>query len=386
MRIRLICAAVVVNILSFAAPAALAFETKATAAFVIDQTTGTVLLNKNAQTPLPPASMSKLMTLAMTFEAVRDGRLGWDEKLPVSQHAMDYGGSTMFLNTRDRVKVSDLVRGVIVLSGNDACAVLAEAISIDGTEAGFARMMTNRARELGMMNTTFGNSNGWPHPEQRMSMEDLAILADYLIREFPNYYALFSEKEFKFDGRAPANTQNRNPLLKLSIGADGLKTGHTQEAGYGLVGSAVQGDRRVIFVITGLDSAADRASESERLVTWAFRQFEAQPLGNDGAVIGTADVWMGNKRTVGLTVAGEPKILVPVTGKSSMKAYLEYKGPIEAPIKAGDPLADLVIETPGLPQSRVPLVAAENVGTGGLFSRVRTAVTVLTNQSAGTAE
>ncbi|MEM6308323.1 MAG: serine hydrolase, partial [Pseudomonadota bacterium] len=179
-----------------------AFETKATGAYVLDQTTGTVLLNANAEVPLPPASMSKLMTLYMVFEALRDGVLDWDEKLSVSQHAMNYTGSTMFLDTTDRVAVKDLVRGIIVLSGNDACAVLAEALSIDGTEAGFAQMMTDKARDLGMLHSTFANSNGWPHPDQRMSMRDLAILADRLITDFPDRYALFAEREFAFDGRA----------------------------------------------------------------------------------------------------------------------------------------------------------------------------------------
>lgn len=202
-----------------------AFDTRATAAYVIDQTTGTILLSKDADTPLPPASMSKLMTIYMAFEAVADGRLRIDEKLLVSQHAMNYGGSTMFLRAGERISVEDLLRGVIVLSGNDASAVLAEAISIDGTEAGFARMMTNRAREMGMMNSAFVNANGWPAVGHRMSMKDLGILTDRLIADFPTYYPLFSEQEFMFDGRAPSNSQNRNPLLGLGIGADGLKTG-----------------------------------------------------------------------------------------------------------------------------------------------------------------
>lgn len=357
-----------------------AFDTKATAAYVLDQTTGTVLLNKNAQQALPPASMSKLMTLYMTFEALRDGRLKWDEKLPVSQHAMNYTGSTMFLDTTDRVSVADLVRGIIVLSGNDACAVLAESLSVDGTEAGFARMMTDRARQLGMMNSTFANSNGWPDPGQRMSMEDLAILADNLIKDFPAHYALFSEREFAFDGRAPSNTRNRNPLLGLGIGADGLKTGHTQEAGYGLVGSAKQGDRRIIFVITGLDSNKARAEESERVVNWAFRQFQAKSLGAPGTVFAQADVWMGSENTVGLTMPGTPQILLPTTGQDLMTSHVEYVGPLQAPITAGDQVAELVISAPGLPESRLPLVAANDVALGGFMPRVRTAATLLSRR------
>ncbi len=216
-----------------------AFETRATSAFVVDVTTGTVLLEKDADVPLPPASMSKLMTLNMLFEALADGRVQMDTRFGVSDRAQAMGGSTMFLNTTDRPPtVEELIQGIIVQSGNDACVVVAEALG--GTEDAFAIMMTERAEALGMMNSSFGNSSGWPHPAQRMSMEDLAILASRLITEFPQYYHYFSQTEFLFDGRAPDNRRNRNPLLKLGIGADGLKTGHTQEAGYGLVGSALQ--------------------------------------------------------------------------------------------------------------------------------------------------
>jgi len=207
------------------------FDTRAEAAYVIDQRTGTVLLSKNAEEPLPPASMSKLMTLLMTFEAIQRGTLSIDEELPVSSYAASLGGSTMFLDTRDRVSVEDLIRGIIVLSGNDACVVLAEELSPDGTEAGFARMMTARARELGMEHSTFQNSTGWPAAGHRMSMKDLAIVADHLIKDFPTFYPLFAEQVFEFDGRAPSNTRNRNPILGRIPGADGLKTGHTQEAG-----------------------------------------------------------------------------------------------------------------------------------------------------------
>ncbi|WP_224825674.1 D-alanyl-D-alanine carboxypeptidase family protein [Cognatishimia sp. MH4019] len=360
-----------------------AFDTRASAAFVLDQTTGTVLLNKNAKEPLPPASMSKLMTLYMTFEAVADGRLTLDETLPVSQRAMDLGGSTMFLNTRDRVTVEDLIRGIIVLSGNDACIVLAEALSPDGTEAGFARMMTARAEEMGMMNSTFTNSTGWPQAGHRMSMEDLAILADRLITDYPTYYPLFAEREFLFDGRAPQNKRNRNPLLGLGIGADGLKTGHTQEAGYGLVGSAKQGDRRVIFVITGLDTVAARAEEAEKITTWAFRQFVEKEVATSGTLITQADVWMGNQTTVGLTVQDDLSLLVPVVGANTVNAFAEFNGPIEAPIEAGQQLGELVVEVEGLPETRHPLVADRAIARGGVMPRLRAAVTVLLRDYAG---
>lgn len=365
---RLICALIAFVI---ALPAqAQTFDTQARAAYVIDVTSGTVLMEKNADTPLPPASMSKLMTLYVAFEAIADGRLSPDLRLPVSQHAMDYGGSTMFLNTRDRVRVEDLLKGVIVLSGNDASAVLAEALSPDGTEAGFARFMTQRAREMGMMNSTFANSNGWPNPGQRMSVRDLGILAERLILDFPTYYPLFSLQEFAFDGRAPQNSRNRNPLLGLGIGADGLKTGHTQEAGYGLVGSAKQGDRRIVFVITGLDSTAARASESEKIVNWAFRQFALREVVQGGTEIATAQVWNGEAPTVGLAPAQDIALLLPTSTKDKVAAEIVYEGPIAAPIAAGTQLAQLIITRDGLPTQSVPLVATNAVASGGVMKRL----------------
>ena len=354
-----------------------AFDTQAKAAYVIDQETGTVLLAKKENVALPPASMSKLMTLFIAFEALRDGRLNWDEKLPVSEHAMSYGGSTMFLDTTDRVTVKDLIRGIIVLSGNDACAVLAEALSVDGTEKGFASMMTAKAKKLGMHNSVFANSNGWPHPSQRMSMKDLAIIADHIIIDFPKQYLLFSEKEFAFDGRAPSNTQNRNPLLKLDIGADGLKTGHTSEAGYGLVGSAKQGNRRVIFVLTGLESASARAMEAERIVNWSFRHFMSKALRQSDSIIAHADVWMGKSRTVGMTLEAGTSILLPTIGIEEISSKIVYQGPLQAPVVAGQNIGELIILIPGMSQKSFPLVAADSVARGGFISRLRTAALIL---------
>tara|TARA_R110002094_G_scaffold122941_2_gene117789 strand:+ start:256 stop:1425 length:1170 start_codon:yes stop_codon:yes gene_type:complete len=356
---------------------AAAFETKATSAFVIDQSTGTVLLSKDADRPLPPASMSKLMTLYMAFEAIERGKanggLDLTEKLPVSAHAMSYGGSTMFLDTTDRVTVEDLLRGIIVLSGNDACAVIAEALSPDGTEAGFARLMTQRAQQMGMTNSTFTNSNGWPQAGQRMSMRDLALLANRLIVDFPQFYPMFAEREFIFDGRAPKNKLNRNPLLGLGIGADGLKTGHTQEAGYGLVGSAKQGNRRVIFVISGLDTAADRAQEAEAIVNWAFRQFSERSLGKAGKQIAEAPVAMGVAKTVGLELAEDLTVLAPVMGGKKLEAEVVYQGPLHAPFAKGDALAELVIRRDDLPEVRVPLVASSPVAPGGFMVKLTAA-------------
>jgi len=376
-KIKLFCALL---LLGLSVGSADAFETKAKAAYIYDLSTGTVLLSKNADTPLPPASMSKLMTLYIAFEFIHAGQLSLDEKLPVSAHAESYGGSTMFLDTTDRVSVADLLRGIIVLSGNDACAVIAEALSPDGTEAGFANLMTRRAQQLGMTNSTFQNSNGWPHPMHRMSMRDLGLIATRLIEDFPEFYDMFSQREFKFDGRAPANTRNRNPLLGLGIGADGLKTGHTQEAGYGLVGSAQQGERRIVFVLSGLSSTNQRADEAEAVVNWAFRQFSTRRFGKSSDVIARATVWNGSSADVGLALSQDLTTLVPVLGDGEVKFDVEYLNPIPAPIDKGDNLGHLVVTIPELEDTRIPLIAAESVSRGGFFRRVLTAGQSLLSQ------
>lgn len=366
-------------------PAA-AFDTQAKAAYVIDQTTGTVLLNKNADVPLPPASMSKLMTLFMAFEALRDGRLTLDEKLPVSEHAMSYTGSTMFLNTTDRVSVEDLLRGIIILSGNDACVVIAEALSPDGSEAGFARLMTERGKQIGLTQSNFTNSNGWPQAGHRMSVKDLAILAQRLITDFPTYYPLFAETEFAFDDRAPDNRHNRNPLLRLDIGADGLKTGHTQEAGYGLVGSVQQGTRRIIFVLSGLPSERQRAEEAEKISNWAFRQFIEKTVAREGAILADAPVWMGSEQRINLVAPKDLSLLVSSLGAQGLTGQIVYRGPLEAPIAQGQQVAELVITREGLPDAHMPLVSDRAVSKGGFLPRLRTAAQVLYLRLAGEAK
>lgn len=352
-----------------------ALDTKARSALVMDFKTGAVLLEKNADQSLPPASMSKLMTLNMVFEALKDGRLTLDEELPVSEHAMSYGGSTMFLNTRDRVRVEDLIRGVIVLSGNDACVVLAEALA--GTEDEFARAMTIRAQQLGMTGSTFGNSNGWPHPKQRMSARDLVLLATRLIREFPQYYGYFAETEFAFDDRSPANRFNRNPMLNLGVGADGLKTGHTKEAGYGVVGSAQKNGRRIVLMITGLSSEADRAKEAEKLVNWSFRQFIEKKILESKQELGRVDIWLGQERSVGLQVTEDLSLLLPIEALNGLKGKIHTREPIEAPIEKGQKLGHLIIEVPEMPSVEIPLVASEAVEKSGFMSRFKLSAAIL---------
>ena len=381
MLIRTVAAAAL--LIATALPVA-AFETRASAAYVIDQTTGTVLLNKNADEPLPPASMSKLMTLYMAFEALERGQLRMTDELPVSAHAASFGGSTLFLQQGERVTVEDLIRGIIVLSGNDACVVIAEALSPDGTEGGFSRLMTRRGQEMGMTNSTFANASGWPNPTHRMSLRDLGLLAGRLIEDYPEYYPMFAEKEFLFDAKESANRYNRNPLLGLGIGADGLKTGHTQEAGYGLTGSAKQGDRRVIFVVSGLQTPETRAQEAEAIVNWAFRQFAQRTIAKQGVRIATAQLWEGAEPEVGLVPASDISVLLPILTGDEVAAEVVYTGPVQAPITAGTELAELVIQPEGLPQQRFPLVAETDIAHGGFLATVSTAAKALIQQLTST--
>jgi serine-type D-Ala-D-Ala carboxypeptidase (penicillin-binding protein 5/6) len=360
-----------------------AFDTAATAAWVFDMTTQTVLMDKNADTPLPPASMSKLMTINMLFEALQDGRVTMDTTFGVSSRAKAMGGSTMFLNETDRPTVQELIHGMIINSGNDACVVVAEGLA--GTEDAFAAQMTERAKALGMVNSTFANASGWPDDNHRMSMKDLGILARRLIEAFPEEYPVFSQTEFNYKDRAEANRFNRNPLLKLNIGADGLKTGHTTEAGYGLVGSAKQGDRRIVFVITGLPTEKARAEEAERIVNWAFRQFTQKTLAKAGVRVAEAEVWLGDAATVGLVPAADAAFLVPATVQDQITAEVVYTGPLAAPIAQGAQVAELVIHIPDLPPARVPLVAETAVGRAGFMARMTTAGQVLWTRYMGQA-
>lgn len=363
-----------------AAPAQ-AFDTKASAALVIDMSSGATLLEKNADTPIPPASMSKLMTLNMVFEALREGRLSLDETFRVSEKAWKMGGSRMFVREGDRIRIEDLIRGVIIQSGNDACVVLAEGLA--GSEDAFARRMNERARELGMEGSTFANATGWPHPNHRMSARDLIFLVQRMVEEFPEYYGYFAETEFTWDG---VTQKNRNPLLYLDIGADGLKTGHTEEAGYGLTGSAIREGRRVAFVISGLGSTKERSVESERLMTWAFREFKTGKIAEAGQIVGEADVWIGERDRVPLTPAEDVVATAPWGGVKDMKTSIRYNGPIAAPIELGQEIAELVIEAPGLPPVSVPLVAAASVDEGGVLTRAGAAFSLLVSDILGDGE
>ncbi|MDA9789679.1 D-alanyl-D-alanine carboxypeptidase [Amylibacter sp.] len=343
-----------------------AFDTIASSALVLDQSSGTVLLAKNDDRPVPPASMSKLMTLNMLFEALQDGRINLDTKFTVSKKASEKGGSKMFVKQGERVSVENLIRGIIVHSGNDACIVVAENLA--GSEADFARIMTARARKLDMNESTFANATGWPDPNHRMSARDLVALANRLMTQFPEYYGYFQERNFTW---AKITQNNRNPLLGLGIGADGLKTGHTSEAGYGLVGTARQGDRRVILMINGLQSSSERVAEAERLMNWAFRQFAQETLIKAGKNVAQANVWLGKTNTVALEVADDISALVPYSARDDIKMTVTYDGPLQAPIIKGTELGVLNIDIPGLPSQNYPVFAAADVGAGGILKRMR---------------
>ena len=356
------------------------FGSKARALYVLDETSDTVLLSKNSDEPYPPASMSKLMTLYMLFEALQEGRLGLTTQFPVSEKAWKMGGSKMFLKAGDTVSVEDLIRGIIIQSGNDACVVVAEGLA--GSETEFAGRMTKRARELGLTNSVFANSSGWPHPDHRMSAHDLAALATIIIRQFPEYYGYFAETVFEWEG---IEQQNRNPLLLLDIGADGLKTGHTEESGYGLVGSAIQDGRRVVFVIMGLSSVRERSEESQRLTGWAFREFTPQTLFKAEDEIGRAEVWLGSNDTVGLVSDTDLNVLIPYAERRDITAEIRYRGPIAAPISKGDVMADLVIKIPSLSDQHFPLFAAEDVAKGGFLNRMIASGQLLSQEIIGLA-
>ncbi len=347
------------------AAAARADTTIAPNAILIDGTTGTVLLEKNADEPLPPASMSKLMTVLMVFERLKAGVLSIDQTFPVSRKAWKMGGSKTFVRVNRRVSVGDLLRGVIVQSGNDASIVIAEGIS--GSEEAFSDAMTARARELGLASASFRNATGWPHPEHVISARDLARLAQILVTEFPEQYAMFAEREFEFNG---IKQRNRNPLLGRVPGADGLKTGHTNVSGYGLTASAERDGRRLYLVLNGLQNSRARAREAERLIEWGFREFAAYPLLKKGETVETAAVWLGSLDRVPLVPSRDVVLSLKRQARSGLKASVRWTGPIVAPVAEGQQLATLRLEAPGIQPVEHLLYAGAKVERVGFFGRI----------------
>jgi D-alanyl-D-alanine carboxypeptidase (penicillin-binding protein 5/6) len=358
-----------------------AVETAAEHAVIMDGATGAVLWAKDADTPTPPASMSKLMTLELLFQRLKDGRVKPTDTFPVSEEAWSTQGSKMFVEINSRIPVEDLIRGIIVMSGNDACVVVAQALG--GTTQGFVDMMNARAKQLGLTHSHFVNPDGLPDPPgQMMSVMDLAKLARHLIYDYPEYYHYFSERSFVWHNIAQ---QNRDAVLDMFPGTDGLKTGHTDAAGYGIVVSAVQSGQRLILVLNGLrypqlekmsPSAQDwhgvrlRGEEAARILGVAFREFRRYQLFKPGEVVGQAEVWQGTSDTVPLAVNDALAVTMQVDSHAGMKVTLTYDGPVPAPVAKGRQIGVLKITAPDFPGLQVPVYAAESVPGAGFFSRI----------------
>jgi serine-type D-Ala-D-Ala carboxypeptidase (penicillin-binding protein 5/6) len=350
------------------ASAAIGIDTQARNAIIVDYETGATLLDKGADQRMPPASMSKIMTAYMVYDALKKGRLSLEDILPVSEKAWRTQGSKMFVPYPGRVKVEDLVRGMIIQSGNDACIVLAEGLA--GSEQAFVDQMNEKAKELGLNNSHFANVDGLPDPNEYVTARDLALLARRLIVDFPEYYHYDSEKDFTYNG---IKQGNRNPLLYKDLGADGMKTGHTDEAGYSLTASAVREGRRIIMVLGGLPSGKARQQESERLLEWAFREFNDFRLLKAGDVVDQAEVWLGSEAKVPVTVQKDIVVTLPRAARRSMKATVHYDSAIKAPIAKGQPVGKLTITADGVDPVEMPLVATQSVPKLGPIERIAVA-------------
>lgn len=357
--------------------------TPARHAILLDATTGSVLFEKEADTPFPPASMSKLMTVYLAFNAIKDGELSLEDEVQVSDDAWrkwNNRGSTMFLGARDVVTVADLLRGIIVLSGNDASYVLAEHMA--GSHETFVDWMNGKGTELGLTNSHFENAIGWPAEGFVMSARDLATVALRLSVDFPELYPMFAEREYLYK-EFHSNKYNRNPLLGRFPGADGLKTGHTEESGYGFTGAAERDGRRLILVVSGLESKSARVRESQRLMQYGFRNFSHYPLFRAGETVDYAEVWLGGEATVPLVTSGDLAITMSRRQRAQMKVSVEYVNPVSAPIQKGQQLGELVVEMPGRESVRQPLLAGQSVEEVGGFGKIGAAFEYLLFGSAG---
>jgi D-alanyl-D-alanine carboxypeptidase (penicillin-binding protein 5/6) len=334
--------------------------------YIVDYNTGSVLFDKAGTEKLHPASMSKLMTLYMLFDALKRGDVKLTDSFHVSKKAWSTQGSKMFVPIDGDIAVEELIRGIIVQSGNDACVVVAEGLA--GSEEAFADRMNKKAVELGLNNSHFVNASGLPDPTHLMTAQDLYLLAHHLFVDFPEFYHYFSEKEFVFN---KIKQGNRNPLLyRPNTGVDGLKTGHTEEAGFGLTASAIRDGRRIFMVVHGMTSMQDRADETGQLLDWAFRTFGDYTVAKKGTILAQADVWMGQQKTVPLTVEKDLLVTLPVSERDKVQVKAVYDGPVAAPVAAGQPIGELVMQIPGMPEFRSPLVAASDVPQLGFGGRV----------------
>lgn len=353
-------------------PAQAQTDTTAKQAIIVDANSGAVLLEKEANTRMPTSSMSKTMTIYMVFEALKTGHIKLEDEVLVSEKAWRMQGSKMFIKVGDKVKVEDLIRGILIQSGNDATIALAEGVA--GSEEAFVETMNKRAQDLGMKDSHFMNASGWPDPEHYSTARDLALLAYRLINDFPEYYHYFSEKEFTYNN---IHQMNRDPLLGRVAGADGLKTGHTEVGGYGLMGSAIRDGRRVIMVVNGMGSEKERQEEGIRLIEWAFRNFELKTIAKKDEAMETAKVWMGEQSEVPMLAEKDIQVLLPRASRSDLKVSATYLSPLPAPIKKGDEVGTLKVEVPGQPATETKLLAGADVARKGLFGRLKTRVEYL---------
>ena len=345
---------------------AVAFETAAKEMILVDDTTGAVLLDKNSNRQMFPASMSKLMTLFVVFEKLTEGSLSFDTQFRVSEKAWRMGGSKMFVELNSRVSVGDLLRGVIVQSGNDACIVLAEGIA--GSESQFVELMNARKGKLGLSGSHFMNVTGWPNPEHITTARDLARLAHAIIHRFPQFYTLFEEKTFTYNG---IKQGNRNPLLYTYSGSDGLKTGHTQASGYGLTASAIRGGRRLIVVANGMSNVNERAREVERILDHGFNEYSNYTLFKSGDIVEEVEVWLGNKSHVPLIINRDVTVTLSRSQRRDLKVMVKAPGPIPAPVTEGTEVGKLVVDTGGDKWPiEMPLVAGTEVGRLSAFGRI----------------
>ena len=357
------------------------FETDAPHAIILDHDSGIVLYEKDARNAVAPASMTKIMTADLVFDQIKSGRLSLSDTFPVSEDAWRRGGvksgsSTMFLKVHSKVSVEDLLRGVIIQSGNDACIALAQGIA--GSEDAFANMMTERARALGLQSATFKNSTGWPHPEHKISTYDLARLASHSIESYPEFYPIYSERSFTWNG---IKQGNRNPLLGAIDGADGLKTGHTEASGYGLVGTAIRDGKRRIIVINGLESKAARRNTARQLMSAAFSRFEILNIRKKGDVAAELDVYLGSANSVKALVPYDISLGVArANGGDNIKVQMRHPKELVAPIAKGQQIGELTISRPGTPPQIVPLLAQDDVAAKKGISR---AIAVLKKKIGG---
>lgn len=345
------------------------FQSAAPYALLLDSTSGTVLYEKAADELMAPASLAKIATALVAFEEIAQGRLTLDSEISISENAWRKGGgvsggSTMFAQLNSRVKLSDILHGIIVQSGNDASIALAEAVA--GDEPTFARIMTERVRALGLTKSVFRNATGMADPQQKVTARELARLSDHLVKTYPELYKIFGQREFTWNR---IRQQNRNPLLTMDIGADGLKTGNIDEAGFGVVGSAVQSGQRLIVVVNGLKTARDRAQEARKLLEWGFRAFEPRRVFAEGEIVGEASVFGGEKSRVGLKARGPVSLLLPRGSGDRLSARIVYTGPLRAPVQEGVEVGRLMVTRGEVKTLEVPLYTAEAVAPGTLQGR-----------------